>query len=317
MLFGKKITKKRILRFIQYIPWQDYFIKMIEFLRALYRYPTKMVGRKLSLDHNENNTDILVFAAHSDDDVLGLGTTLYRHRLNGDNIKVVFITNGSADWSGERQSWNLKVHESKRRAETRFTEGAQALSLINIPEENVFCLGYPDGGTQRYLKSMSDDIHMLLQKWNPKKVYVHCIEGGHIDHDMTSFVVRSACQKIGYSNVFEWSEYNLIQPLGTKDIKFLSTQSNDAEEMIVDITEDERVLKRKMLSFHRSQDVEKFFLQGEAIRQANLTKLDIELYEHCLLPKTRLIPIAKKFNLSLKDSKNKKSFEVSGEKSTI
>ena len=39
---------------------------------------------------------------------------------------------------------------------------------------------------------------MLLQKLSPSRVYVHCIEGGHIDHDMTSFVVKNICNKIGY-----------------------------------------------------------------------------------------------------------------------
>lgn len=316
MLLDIKITKRRILKLIQFIPWQDFLIKKIEFIRGLYRYPSKMVGRKLTFYHNKMKTDVLVFAAHTDDDVLGLGTTLYRHCLKGDHIKIVFVTNGSADWSGVGQSWNLKAHESKRRSETRFTEAIKSLSLLNIPKENIFCLGYPDGGTQRYLKNMSDDIHMLFQKFNPGMVYVHCIEGGHIDHDMTSFVVKSVCHTIGYTNVFEWAEYNPKQPIGSTDIKFLPTQSNENKIITIDITEEERILKRRMLSFHVSQNVERFYSQGEAIRKANLTELDMELYEHCQIPKVRLIPIVKKF-YSMMELKTKKVFKASGEKRTI
>ncbi|RST72565.1 PIG-L family deacetylase [Siminovitchia acidinfaciens] len=249
-----------------------------------------MVGRKITFDNKKNNPDVLVIAAHPDDDVIGLGTILYRHSKNNDNIKVVFVTNGSR---GNGASWRVKVNESKRRSEVRFREAVQALSLINIPKENIFCLGYPDGGTQRYLKNMSEDIQTLILKFNPGRIYVHCIEGGHLDHDMTSYVVKFICSKIGYSNVFEWTEYHPKQPLGSQHVKFLPSYSSKQKEIKVDISEEERNLKRKMLAFHHSQDVEKIYLQGEAIRQANTFELEKELYEHCQLPKRKLRPIVK------------------------
>ena len=80
--------------------------------------------------------------------------------------------------------------------------------------------------------------------------------------------------------MFEWAEYNPSQPIGTQNIKFLPAQSNRLEEIRIDITEKERILKRKMLAFHQSQDVEKYFMQGEAIRQADIFKTEVELYEH-------------------------------------
>jgi LmbE family N-acetylglucosaminyl deacetylase len=312
------VTRRRILKLLNFFPWNEQLIRKVEFIRGLYQYPNKMVGRKLSFHYNSNKkTDVLVFAAHSDDDVLGLGATLSRHCKNGDNIKIVFVTNGSSDWLGVQQSWNIKANESKMRSETRYSEAVKALSLLNIPIENIYCLGYPDGGTQRYLKEMSDDILLLLQKLNPGKVYVHCIEGGHTDHDMTSFVVKSSCKRVGYSNVYEWAEYNPKQPIGTKYIKFLSNQSLAFEEMIIDISEEERILKRKMLSCHQSQDVEKYYSQGEAIRQANLSNLDLELLEHCQLSKSKLTYIVKKLNISLINHNPKEGFEVRDLKENI
>ncbi|MBS4205801.1 PIG-L deacetylase family protein [Lederbergia citrea] len=276
----------------QKIHGNENIIKMIEYIRGLYRYPYKMLGRKLPLNDHNNHTDVLVFAAHPDDDVLGLGTTLYRHSLNGENIKVIFVTNGTGR---DGESWKLKVNESTKKSEIRYFEAAQALSLINIPKENIICLGYPDGGTQRYLKNISVDIHALIQRLNPGRIYVHCIEGGHGDHDMTSLVVKSVCNKIGFFNVFEWAEYNLEQPLGTLDIKFLPSLSTKFKEIKIDISEEERIIKRKMLASHHSQDVEQFFLQGEAIRQADMSELETEINEHYQLPKSRTLPIVKEF----------------------
>ena len=142
---------------------------------------------------------------------------------------------------------------------------------------------------------------MIIEKLNPGKVYVHSIEGGHIDHDMTSFVVKSVCNKRGYTNVFEYASYHPSQPLGTENIKFFSAPSNKSEEIIVDITEEERILKRKMLAYHQSQGVEKYFLQGEAIRKVVTNQSELELYEYCQLSKRCLTPIVKEFNKSISD----------------
>ncbi|RST72567.1 PIG-L family deacetylase [Siminovitchia acidinfaciens] len=300
-----RIVKKPIINFIQYIHEHEKIIKKVEYIRGIYKYPGKMLGRKFPNNNINNNIDVLVFAAHPDDDVLGLGTTLSRHSQKGDTIKIIFVTNGS---KGVGESWNIRESESIRRSEVRYREAVQALAVINIPSENIFCLGYPDGGTQRYLKNMSVDILMLIQKYNPGRIYVHCIEGGHGDHDMTSFVVKSICEKIGYSNVFEWTEYNPKQPLGSHDVNFLPSQSPKQKEIKIDISKEEQSLKRQMLAFHQSQDVEQFFLQGEAIRQANTSKLEKELYDHCQLPKSRLLPILKEFNKFLSKLVAKHSF---------
>lgn len=280
----------------KYIRRRDRLIKKVEQMRGLYRYPTNMIGRHLTIHPSDYQTDVLVFAAHPDDDVLGLCSTLYRHRLKGDHIKIVFVTNGTA---GAGESWYCKINQSTKRASVRYQEAVQALAQINISEENIYCLGFPDAGTQRYVKHIAMDISMLLQQLNPQRVYVHCIEGGHIDHDMTSFVVKSVCYKIGYTNVFEWAEYNPLQPLGTQNIQFLPTPSNGVEEIKIDISEKERMLKRKMLAIHQSQDVEKHFTQGEAIRQADIFKSEIELYKHCQLPKRRVVPIVNELYKSM------------------
>ncbi|RFU64735.1 PIG-L deacetylase family protein [Peribacillus glennii] len=308
-MLKRLFTRRHLPKLLNLIPWSEQIIKKIEIKRGLYQYPDKMLGRKLPFydnqDVNGEKTDVLVFAAHADDEILGLGATLYRHSQKRDNIKIVYTTNGSADWFGA-QSWNIRADTSKKRAEKRYREGVKALSLLNIPKENIFCLGYPDGGTQRYLTNMSDDVKNLLQTFNPEKVYVHSVEGGHIDHDITSFVVKYTCEKIGYRNVFEWAEYHRKQPIGTKEIIFLPNPFTTIDETIIDISEEERNLKKIMLSCHISQDIEQFYTQGEAIRRANLSNLAIELYTYCKLPKFKLKSIVKRFTLTDKSPSNER-----------
>jgi len=296
--FSVKLFQYSIGKLIDNIQGREKVIKLIETIRGLYIYPRKMLGRNITLN-NLNKTDVLVFAAHADDDVLGLGTTLYRHILNGDYVKVVFITNGTGR-GGE--SWAVNSRESKKKSNIRYKEAVQALSLINIPENNIYCLGFPDGGTQRYLKNISEDIYFLINKLKPGRIYVHCIEGGHRDHDLTSYVVKSVCNKINYDQLFEWTEYNHNQPLGTHNVNFLLAPSSSIKENKIKITPYERNLKKKMLACHQSQDVEQYFLQGEAIRAATTTDMEMDLYMYSQFSREKLNPIIEEVNKCIKFS---------------
>lgn len=45
--------------------------------------------------------NILIIAAHPDDEVLGCGATIAKHVKNGDNVKVLFLADG---YSSDRKS---------------------------------------------------------------------------------------------------------------------------------------------------------------------------------------------------------------------
>src|SRR5690554_6294361 len=97
----------------------DWLIKIIEYMRGLYRYPRKMLGRHIP-PIVQNPIDLLVLAAHPDDEVIGMGTILNRSSKKGEKIKIVYITNGTA---GIQASWKMKSKTSIKIAQKRFKEG--------------------------------------------------------------------------------------------------------------------------------------------------------------------------------------------------
>lgn len=289
--------KRVIFKLLRMIFGLQGFIKFKECAKGLYRYPQKMIGRVLPSKFNPTN--VLVFAAHPDDEILGLSATLLRHKKNKEKVAVVYVTDGTGR---NHKSWQKKRIVSELEAKVRYEEGVQALSLIGISRDNLFCLGIPDGGTQRYLKEIARDVHSLINKLKPSKIYTHCIECGHIDHDFTSFVVRSVCEKMGYSNVYEWAEYSPSYPLGIEKMEFEFGASNPQKDK-VHLSNYERNIKKKMLAIHKSQDVEQFYLQGEAIRKAKTSQLAKELFKHQQYKSKELMMLVNQFLKEMEEAK--------------
>lgn len=269
-----RFIKRLIVFLIKQTIGVERSIKIIEYVKGIYRYP-KMLGRVLPKDELPQPVDILVFAAHPDDEILGLSSVLQRHRKRMETVMVVYVTNGTGLII---ESWKAKKEFARERFEERFREGKEALAYLNISEDYVCCLGFPDAGTHRYIKEMEIDIEALMKRFRPKRVYTHCIEGGHNDHDVVSYVVKRVCQKLSFTNVYEWTEYYSGQPMGTENVSFRTRMKTSKVEVIT-LTSEERDLKRKMLACHRSQDVEQYYMQGEAIRKAHLENMDEEMYE--------------------------------------
>ena len=62
---------------------------------------------------------ILVFAAHPDDEVLGMGGTIAQHALRGDAVRVVCVTDGSStQYPRDRARREQKNREARAAAET-------------------------------------------------------------------------------------------------------------------------------------------------------------------------------------------------------
>ena len=74
--------------------------------------------------------NILVIAAHPDDEVLGCGGTMARHRANGDKVAVLFI----ADGVGARN--NLFAENLQKRNVKQENQGNQEIRRRFVKENN-------------------------------------------------------------------------------------------------------------------------------------------------------------------------------------
>lgn len=266
--------KASLVRFIKSTPLPDLALGALERSRGI-AYPDRLIGRRNFPVTSPHQGGILVIAAHPDDEVLGLGFTLIKHRAQGEEVTVAFTTNGGGNWQGGRSAQDAL-------SSRRFLEAREALGTIGIPAQNILSLGFPDAGLRRYIPEAAKDIALLIAAHRPKALYVHAIEGGHRDHDMTSFLVQCVGPRLGVENMYEWAEYNREAPLAQPllNIRFPADPyvANHPFRR-TDFTEAERSIKEQMLSKYVSQAalIRHYPFDQEVLRRAAPVRLESRL----------------------------------------
>jgi LmbE family N-acetylglucosaminyl deacetylase len=125
---------------------------------------------------------VIVISAHPDDEVLGAGGTLLKHKNCGDNLAWVIIT-GIDEANGF----------TKERVRTRELEIQQVSDSIGFSK--VYKLNYPTMGLNpETVNEMIPKISSIFNEFEPEVIYVMNRSDAHSDHRYT-FDSIAACTK--------------------------------------------------------------------------------------------------------------------------
>lgn len=126
--------------------------------------------------------NIIVISAHPDDEILGCGGTLIKHREAGDKIDWLITTRVK-----ESQGF------SKERIESRNFEIKKVSDKLNI--HNTYTLDYPTMClSDESLISMIPEVSDIFNESKPEIIYVLNRSDAHSDHLIT-FKAIMACTK--------------------------------------------------------------------------------------------------------------------------
>jgi LmbE family N-acetylglucosaminyl deacetylase len=128
--------------------------------------------------------NILVVAAHPDDEVLGCGGTIARHVASGDRVFVAFLS------SGEGSRSPIDARAAHRQLSMR-----RALAVFGIAESDTFIFDYPDNKMDSVpLLEVVKTVENVVGDIQPKRVYTHFANDLNIDHQVVSRAVFTACR---------------------------------------------------------------------------------------------------------------------------
>tara|TARA_Y100000768_G_scaffold333690_1_gene273909 strand:- start:41336 stop:42016 length:681 start_codon:yes stop_codon:yes gene_type:complete len=131
--------------------------------------------------------NILVIAAHPDDEVLGCGATMAKLASKNKNINVVFICDG------ESSRKNIKSKITQNRIINRKKAAIKACSILgaNKPLFGKFLDNQIDTVS---LLDVVKFIEKVVDKFKPDTIFTHYGDDLNIDHSVVNKAVITACR---------------------------------------------------------------------------------------------------------------------------
>lgn len=150
---------------------------------------------------------VLVVAPHPDDESAGPGGAIALHVARGDDVSVLFVTNGvHGDPTGSEDS---EAYIALRRREAE-----AACDVLGVGEREYW--GFPDGCavTPTDLDAVTEHLLDALQRRRPALVYAPHVGESHPDHHFIGLATARAVQRAGPGMTLVGYEVWSPQPAG-------------------------------------------------------------------------------------------------------
>ena len=129
--------------------------------------------------------NVLIVAAHPDDEVLGCGGTIAKHSLQGDKVHVVFMTDGIKSRTKFSDKDIINRAEASKSVKT----------ILNI--ETINSLGFQDNQMDNVsLLQIVQKLEGIIIKIKPTIIYTHHYGDLNVDHQLTYEAVMTACRPL-------------------------------------------------------------------------------------------------------------------------
>ena len=136
------------------------------------------------------NQNVLIVAAHSDDEVLGCGGTIAKHIEEGDRVTVMFMTDGVSSRSKRDRTTASSRNNASNNA--MVVLGVQDIRHSNFPDNKMDTVALLD---------VAKDIEIVIASVKPNIIYTHFAHDLNIDHRITHSDVMTACRPQSWSTV--------------------------------------------------------------------------------------------------------------------
>jgi len=131
----------------------------------------------------------IVFAAHADDEVVGVGGTIAKLAKTEKVIVVIFSY--GADFWGRLTSLPPMMSEQNL-IKKRVLESQKAGEILGVSETIFLGITPRKGITEEHKKKILD----IIKKYEPKRIFYHSIKDGHPDHRAVTRAMNEIISKL-------------------------------------------------------------------------------------------------------------------------
>ncbi len=141
---------------------------------------------------------VLVIAPHPDDETLGCGGTLFRHKDNEDSLYWLIITK-----IDKNHGWPIDMVKSRKNEIESVRQSYQFQDLIN--------LNYPSTKLDTYpISDLVEKIGNIVKQISPEIIYIPFEGDIHSDHRIISKVSQSIIKWFRYPSIKKVLVYETI-----------------------------------------------------------------------------------------------------------
>jgi LmbE family N-acetylglucosaminyl deacetylase len=187
--------------------------------------------------------NVLVLAPHPDDEVMGCGGTIIKHRIKGSRILIIYLTDG-------REGGINIDHEVL--SNLRKEEAKAGLRIIGCSE--YLFMDYPDSRLGQYIKECSKRLATVIADFQPDSIFVPNFLDVHPDHVATARILARALKNEGgKSFCYSYEVYATIVPNTIVDISdVMNTKLEALKEHKSQLSHIDFVQKIEGLNSYRS-----------------------------------------------------------------
>ncbi|MFT4309649.1 MAG: PIG-L deacetylase family protein [Candidatus Woesearchaeota archaeon] len=132
----------------------------------------------------ETDKSIIVFGAHSDDQVFGAGGTIAKYHQLGYTVIAIIMTHGekSHPWLRKEPLAKIRMSESHKAAKIL---GIKKTIFYDFDEDRILVSYQEDA-------SLQEELEKTIAYYRPLKIFVHSDEDSHPSHRQVNQVAREA-----------------------------------------------------------------------------------------------------------------------------
>ena len=137
--------------------------------------------------------NLIVFAPHPDDEVLGCGGTMALRIQEGFDAHVVFLTDGASLFSAL-----LGIHADPSPEEVkaaRNRESRQATGILGFDQRQLHFLDYAPNSLEHHHDEVVGKAVEFIDRLTPDEIYITNPHEAHPEHRQGNAIVRMACAR--------------------------------------------------------------------------------------------------------------------------
>lgn len=195
-----------------------------------------------------NSLNIVVFAPHPDDEVLGCGGTMAMKTHEGYKVFVVIVTDGR---NALKQVCGIESNPTPEELKMiRVDEAINALDKVGISKTNIFFLDFEDGRLNENIEPAKKKIINILCNIKPNEIYYPSGDELHPDHKATNEIILTSLKEIPHKPI--GYQYSIWSKYGRFSKVISAILASVGKTVKVDIS-DYLFLKEKALKEYKSQ----------------------------------------------------------------